>query len=163
MAGVVAEVAFKAIAYGFGLLLLILIGMQIYLSVVFPFTEQGKKKRAERSKILEQIEASRRVEVIDGKRWEVITKPHTLIRNKKSGRYAAVLRRGGQNIPWIEKGELLQIPRWVQVQPLTKELIPAKSKQYWTQMQNWEIAGMVDVHWKDRLANQDADEAVKNA
>jgi hypothetical protein len=157
------EIAAKIFGYGCALLLLAMIGSGIYLAVVFPFTDAGRRQKLVRQGLRQQIEASRRVELIGSERWEVVTKPHTLLRNKKMGQNAAILSRGGQSDPWTEHGKLVMRPRWVRVQPLTKDLIPSKGAKRWTQTQAWDVTGVVHLHWKDRLASASPEKALNNA
>ncbi len=150
----------SALACG-SVLLLIAIYFQVF---AFPFTKEGRKAAAENRELQERIEASRCIEIIEGKAWEVVTKPYTVIRNKKSGRYAAILERGIHNEACHDQNHQITMrPRWIRVQPLTKQLVLAQTKQHWTQTKNWVVTGTIDLHCKDRLAREPSKRNLKNA
>lgn len=152
----------QAFVYGCALLLLVMVGAAFYSAVVFPFTEEGKKAKVDKENLRKHIEASRRVELVNGRPWEIVTKPHTLVCDRKNGRYAAIIGHSMQNIPWMDQGKLTMRPRWVHLQPLTKEKRPAQSKQYWSASQNWDAIGIVELNWKERPARETMQSLTRN-
>lgn len=105
----------------------------IYFAIktAYADTKRNTAKRAE-------IEKTRRTETIDGEKFTVVTIPKTIVRNRKTGREAVVIRKGRET----ELGK----PRWVQIQYINKKTQEAKGLYQWASMNNWDIVKTISVN-----------------
>lgn len=107
--------------------------MLVYFAIktAYADTKRNAAKRAE-------IEKTRRTETINGEEFTVVTIPKTIVRNRKTGREAVVIRKGRET-------ELSKL-RWIQIQYINKKTQEAKGIYQWASMDNWDVMETINVN-----------------
>jgi hypothetical protein len=136
-----AAYAVFAVFVGFPLLLTALIVLYgLWEAFAKRLTERGRREldqeAREAAELKAMVEATRRSVMIDGEAWEVVTVSRPLIRNRKTGRHAALLNIGMNS--------------WWYITPIRKDGTPAKGEPHWSHSSRWQAVGTIDVTLPDR-------------
>lgn len=105
----------------------------IYFAIKTAYADT-KRNAAKRT----EIEKTRRTETINGEDFTVVTIPKTIIKNRKTGREAVVIRKGRETE--------LSKPRWIQIQYINKKTQEAKGIYQWASMDNWDVVETINVN-----------------
>jgi hypothetical protein len=95
-------------------------------------------------RIKKKVAATRRTEVIDSKKYSVVTRSLPVLREKRTGRIGIALERGGENDPTIINGELALEPRWIKIQFVRKS-DGKTGRVEWRGFAKFENVGTADV------------------
>ena len=115
----------------------------IFILFVLRWSLSGSK---EESSWKQAVEKTRRVEVVNDKRYSVITVERTIISNKKNGRLAIICGTGWQRDPYQHGGKIISAPKWIQAQYINKKTNTANGAYFWTSFQNWDILRYEEIN-----------------
>jgi hypothetical protein len=89
------------------------------------------------------------IEMIDGKRYIVTEKQHPLVRNRHTGRTAALLQTGRERDPvGMHEGQVVLKHRWIKILPLGAKGL---GRERWVKGFDWEQDGLTVVRHLDRV------------
>jgi len=119
----------------------IIIALIIFLILWFSFKETRSQHKLE-----DHIESTRRTEIINGKKYSVVSVPRILLREKRSKRNAVVILSGAEKDPLYKDGKLIMyFPRWVKVQYLLKNGSYSKTASGWRASNKFEYLQNITV------------------
>jgi hypothetical protein len=91
-----------------------------------------------------EIEATRRVETINGQEYSVSTQIFDIVREKRTGRIGLAMERGAERDPTTVAGKLAMVPRWIEVQ-FVRKTDGKIGRVEWRRFQSFEIVGETNV------------------
>jgi len=125
--------------------LVIICGPALAYAVLVIAGEWRSEARATRA-----MAATRRTEVVNGHEYSVVTRRHSVVREKRTGRMGVVMNVGAErDIAHVKGGGIEMVPRWASVQFVRKaDGVPGRVE--WRSLRLFEVEGTTEVDYLSR-------------